>query len=110
MMRILGVVAALSLAACAQPSSPTLVTPSPSSQCDMAFEVASASSDVEELRAALEQAIDACQTAEEWNRASQARVDELQGIDPQQFLVDRCLNGPPDLADSTLCKTLSVDR
>lgn len=72
--------------------------------------MASDSSDADSVQAALEDAIGACETAEEWARASQEHARGLEGVDPQQFLVDRCLNGPPDIADSTLCQATTVDR
>ena len=112
-MRVLAAmaaVAAVSLGGCAEPPPPTATTPSPDGACEMAFDVASGSRDAVAVQAALEGAISACQTADEWARASQKHAGALQGVDAQQFLVDRCLNGPPDIADSTLCQTLRVDR
>lgn len=102
--------AALSLAGCsaAAPQAPT--APSHDSACEVAFAVASDSVDADSVQAALEDAIGACETAEDWARASQEHARGLEGVDPQQFLVDRCLNGPPDIADSTLCQATEVDR
>ncbi len=72
--------------------------------------MASDSGDADSVQAALEDAIGECETADEWARASQQHAGGLQEVDPQQFLVDRCVNGPPDIAESTLCQTISVDR
>lgn len=103
-------VAVLTLAGCSVAAPEAPAAPSRGSACELAFAVASDSSDADSVQAALEDAIRACDTAEEWARASQEHSRGLEGVDPQQFLVDRCLNGPPDIADSTLCQATEVDR
>lgn len=103
-------VAVLCLSGC-NAQAPQAATSSISdSDCETAFAAASAESDADALQIALEDAIGACETADDWARASQEHARELQGVDAQQFLLDRCLNGPPDITDSTLCQTVSVDR
>ena len=113
---------ASALVACSQPGgqtpggqtpggrTPDEPSTSATEACMIAFAEASAASDPEGTLAALEAAVGACRTAEDWAAAAEEHASDLEGIDPQQFLVDRCLEGPPDLDDTTLCQSLEVDR
>jgi len=103
-------VTALLLAGCNAQAPHSAISPSPGSDCDAAFELATLESNVDAVRVALVDAMSSCRTADEWARASQERAGGLQGVDPQQFLVDRCLNGPPDIAESNICQGMSVNR
>jgi hypothetical protein len=76
----------------------------------MAFAAATEAVDAEAAEAALEAAIGSCQDIDEWQAAAHIHGAALGGLDPEEFLTDRCVNGPPDLTETSLCESFNVER
>ncbi len=80
------------------------------SHCLTAFGDAAAAKGQADADVALDRAILACGSRDAWIEAASQHPEGLGGREPEQMLLDRCLQGPPDLAASTLCQELTVDR
>lgn len=84
-------------------------SPSAGSDCGLAIATA-ANADGDAAAAALEVAIGACADLAAWQSATEQHASALEELDPLEFLTDRCVNGPPDLAETSLCESLNVER
>jgi hypothetical protein len=95
----------LGLVACTtEETSPVPGDDGVSDACERAFAAAAAVSDLEDTVEDLYPAVRACNTVEEWTAASEAYPAALDGADPVLYLTNTCLYGPPDLADTDLCR------
>ena len=86
------------------------VSPSAGSDCEVAVAFAANASDGVAAEAALEAAIGACPDLDAWQAATEQHASAFEELDPDEFLMDRCVNGPPDLAQTSLCESLNVER
>jgi hypothetical protein len=93
-----------------------------STACELAFADAAAVGDMEDTVEDLDPAVRACTTLDEWGAASAASAAALDGVDPFEFLGNRCdfgdglsatdlcgallaACGEPPYADTTYCLT-----
>lgn len=103
-------VAGLAAGACAGPSVPPGPSASPSGACQQAFALAAGASVGSGDRAHLDPTIAACDSRQEWLAGARSYPAAVMGTDPEAFLADRCLNGPPDIAETSLCRGLRIER
>jgi hypothetical protein len=79
-------------------------------ECRGAVAAAADAGDAEAAEAALEAAIGACLDLAAWEAATAEFDSALEELDPQEFLMDRCINGPPDLVQTSLCEAVNAER
>ena len=80
------------------------------SACQQAFALAAGVSAGSDDPAHLDPTIAACPSQQEWLAAARSYPAALPGPEPQAVLVDRCINGPPDIAETSLCRGLRIER
>jgi hypothetical protein len=78
------------------------------SACDTAFAEAAAIDEMQDTVEDLDPAVRTCATGDEWSAAAASHPGAIdEGIDPIEFLTNRCLYAE-GLADTTLCRTRGV--
>jgi hypothetical protein len=80
------------------------------SACQEAFALAAGISVGSDDPAHFDPTIAACASQQEWLAAARSYPAAVPGQEPEAFLADRCLNGPPDIAETSLCRGLRIDR
>lgn len=101
-MRVLLAIAALALAAC----SPLAVnTDETVGACEQDFAAAAAIDDTHDSVEDLDPAILKCVSLDEWGAANAANPAALDGVDPFEYLGNRCDFGD-GLSSTRLCKAL----
>jgi hypothetical protein len=76
-----------------------------STTCDLAFADAAAVGDMEDTVEDLDPTVRACTSLDEWGTASAANPAALDGVDPFEFLGNRCDFGE-GLSATDLCRAL----
>jgi hypothetical protein len=100
--------AANNTAVTSPPAAPLDTPEATKSGCDAAFVEAAAIDDMQDTVEDLDPAVRTCATADEWSLAAASHPGAIaEGVDPIEFLTNRCLYGE-GLADTTLCRTIGV--
>jgi hypothetical protein len=108
---VMGALGAVFLAAaCAGAPSSPVPSVSPISACQQAFALAAGVALGSDDPAHLDPTIAACASQQEWLAGARSYPAAVTGTEPEAFLADRCLNGPPDIAETSLCRGLRIER